>query len=63
MLSKASPKGEGAPERRTHIGIYTLQSVSFPAILHKKAVAGDSLATAFFFVLQKNILLWSAVQF
>ena len=41
---------------RSHIGIYTLQSGSFPAILRQKATAGISLAVAFYLVLQKNSL-------
>ena len=50
-------------KRRFPIGIYTLQKRSFPAILHQKATAGVSLAVAFYFVLQKNLSLWSALQF
>ncbi len=41
-------------ERHPHIGIYTLQSGSFPAILHKNTTAGVSLAVVFSLVLQKN---------
>jgi len=50
-------------ERRAHTGIYTLQTVSFPAILHQKTTAGVSLAVVSFFVLQKNLSFWSALQF
>jgi len=45
------------------MGIYTLQRVSFPAILQIKSTAGDSLAVDFLIVLQKNLSLWSALQF
>jgi len=48
---------------RPHIGIYTLQNGSFPAILHQKAMAGGSLAMAFYLVLQKKLTFWSALQF
>ena len=45
------------------MGIYTLQTVSFPAILHQKSTAGVSLAVDFYLVLQENLSLWSASQF
>ena len=50
-------------ERRLHLGIYTLQNGFFPAILQPKIMAGVSLAMIFYFVLQKNLSLWSALQF
>ena len=50
-------------ERRSPIGIHTLQSGSFPAILQQKIMAGVSLAMILYFVLQKNLSLWSALQF
>ena len=40
-----------------------LQNGSFPVLLHQKAMAGVSLAMAFFFVLQENLSFWSAWQF
>jgi hypothetical protein len=46
-----------------HIGIHTLQTGSFPAILRQKVTAGASLAVTFYLVLQKNLSLWSALQF
>ena len=48
---------------RPYIGIYTLQTGSYPVILHQKATAGVSLAAAFYLVFQKNLSLWSALQF
>jgi len=62
MLPGISKK-EKCPQGRSHIGIYTLQIGSFPAILHQKAMAGVSLAMAFYLVLRKNLSLWSASQF
>ena len=56
-------KNTPSMERRPRIGIYTLQSGSFSAIPHKKAMAGVSLTMAFLFVYQKNLTLWSASQF
>ena len=50
-------------KRRSPIGIHTLQNGSFPAILQQKIMAGVSLAMIFYFVLRKNLSLWSALQF
>ena len=50
-------------ERRSPIGIHTLQNGFFPAKLQQKIMAGVSLAMIFYFVLQKNLSLWSALQF
>jgi hypothetical protein len=54
---------KAAGQRRVRIGIYTLQTGSFPALLHQKATAGVSLAVVFYLVLRKNLSLWSASQF
>jgi hypothetical protein len=52
-----------AAEGRPHTGIYTLQDGSFPVILQQKVTAGVSLAVTSYFVLQKNLSPWSALQF
>ena len=62
---KSSPasRTKETVERRSRLGICTLQIGSFPTILHQKATAGVSLAVAFYLVLQENLSFWSASQF
>ena len=43
-------------KRRAHIGIYTLQIESFPAILYQKSTAGVSLAVDFVICLAEKSL-------
>ena len=50
-------------KRRTHIGTYTLQIGSFPAILHQNTAVGVSLTAVLYLVLQENLSFWSAAQF
>jgi hypothetical protein len=57
--AKETARHEGRP----YIGRDTLQTGSFPTILHQKITAGVSLAVIFYFVLCEDLSLWSASQF